>query len=132
MVARSLPKTALTSVNRSPVSCIPSPESPANRMTTSSRSSGSSDVVSGVAVTRSLTSLCGLLCGCGFRLILPTRRRLPWTGQRPFVLPDSAERLECGERAAQGGVDPATVAGAADHLRLDVDPGADTTGPLVE
>src|SRR5581483_908824 len=34
-VARSLPKAALTEVNRSPVSCIPSPESPANRITTS-------------------------------------------------------------------------------------------------
>ena len=32
-VARSLPRTAVAEVNRSPVSCIPSPESPANRMT---------------------------------------------------------------------------------------------------
>src|SRR6266545_951221 len=38
-VARSLPYNALDVVNRSPVSCIPSPESPANRMTTRSRSS---------------------------------------------------------------------------------------------
>ena len=36
-VARSLPNMAeLTSVNWSPVSCIPSPESPAKRMTTRS------------------------------------------------------------------------------------------------
>src|SRR5262245_28917388 len=33
-VARSLPSTAVALVNRSPVNCIPSPESPANRMTT--------------------------------------------------------------------------------------------------
>src|SRR5438445_557106 len=39
-VARSLPKAALTSVNRSPASCMPSPESPANRMTTRSSVSG--------------------------------------------------------------------------------------------
>ena len=39
MVARSLPKAALTSVNRSPVSCMPSPESPAKRITTRSRGS---------------------------------------------------------------------------------------------
>ncbi len=38
-VARSLPRTAVALVNRSPVSCIPSPESPANRMTTRSLSS---------------------------------------------------------------------------------------------
>ncbi len=38
-VARSLPITAVAEVNRSPVSCIPSPESPANRMTTRSFSS---------------------------------------------------------------------------------------------
>ena len=35
-VARSLPKMALASVNRSPAICMPSPESPANRITTSS------------------------------------------------------------------------------------------------
>src|SRR4051812_25416972 len=36
-VARSLPKTAVASVNRLPASCIPSPESPAMRTTTRSR-----------------------------------------------------------------------------------------------
>src|SRR3982075_3247821 len=36
MVDRSLPKAAASEVNLSPVSCIPSPESPANRMTTRS------------------------------------------------------------------------------------------------
>src|SRR6185503_1017031 len=35
-VTRSLPSTAVALVNRSPVSCIPSPESPANRTTTRS------------------------------------------------------------------------------------------------
>ncbi len=40
-VDRSLPKDAVSEVNRSPVSCIPSPESPANRMITrSSRFTG--------------------------------------------------------------------------------------------
>ena len=34
-VERSLPRMAVSLVNRPPVSCIPSPESPANRMTTS-------------------------------------------------------------------------------------------------
>src|SRR2546422_4554597 len=37
-VDRSLPNTALALVKRSPVSCMPSPESPANRMTTRSSS----------------------------------------------------------------------------------------------
>ena len=36
IVARSLPSTAVALVNRSPVSCIPSPESPAKRITTRS------------------------------------------------------------------------------------------------
>ena len=35
-VARSLPNTAESSVNRSPTSCMPSPESPAKRITTRS------------------------------------------------------------------------------------------------
>src|SRR3984885_5142571 len=38
-VARSLPTIAVASVNRLPTSCIPSPESPAKRTTTRSRSS---------------------------------------------------------------------------------------------
>ena len=36
-VDRSLPKAAVSEVNRSPVNCMPSPESPAKRMTTRSR-----------------------------------------------------------------------------------------------
>ncbi len=36
-VERSFPKEAVSEVKRSPVSCIPSPESPANRMMTRSR-----------------------------------------------------------------------------------------------
>lgn len=36
VVERSLPIAAVSEVNRSPVSCIPSPESPAKRMTTRS------------------------------------------------------------------------------------------------
>ena len=35
-VERSLPSTAVSLVKRAPVSCIPSPESPAKRMTTRS------------------------------------------------------------------------------------------------
>ena len=37
-VDRSLPKDAVSLVNRLPVSCMPSPESPASRMTTRSSS----------------------------------------------------------------------------------------------
>ena len=40
-VARSFPKSAEAAVNRVPTSCMPSPESPANRRTTLSRASGS-------------------------------------------------------------------------------------------
>src|SRR5256885_16703181 len=36
-VEKSLPASAVSSVNWLPVTCIPSPESPANRMTTASR-----------------------------------------------------------------------------------------------
>ena len=46
-VDRSLPNEALTDVNRSPVSCMPSPESPAKRTTT--RSSVGRPVVAGRA-----------------------------------------------------------------------------------
>ena len=43
-LARSFPKRAVSLVKRSPVSCIPSPESPANRITTRSSCSTAFDV----------------------------------------------------------------------------------------
>ena len=51
-VLMSLPKTAAVRVNCVPVSCIPSPESPAKRMVTRSSSWISSGVGSAVVVTR--------------------------------------------------------------------------------
>ena len=55
-VARSFPSTAVALVNRSPVSCMPSPESPANRMTTRSFSSTVFSMILdiGVALSRLL------------------------------------------------------------------------------
>ena len=56
-VARSLPSAAVSAVNRSPVSCMPSPESPAKRITTRSSASTGRSVVSAVScvVIASLT-----------------------------------------------------------------------------
>ena len=51
-VLMSLPKTAAVRVNCVPVSCIPSPESPANRMVTRSSSWTSGPSSSVVTVTR--------------------------------------------------------------------------------
>ena len=51
-VLMSLPKTAAVRVNWVPVSCIPSPESPANRMVTRSSSSMSGPSSGMVVVTR--------------------------------------------------------------------------------
>ena len=53
-VARSLPRTAVALVKRSPVNCMPSPESPANRTTIRSRS-----------LTALLIQENTLLCGFG-------------------------------------------------------------------
>ncbi len=55
-VARSLPRIAVAFVNRSPVSCIPSPESPANRTT-----------------TRSFSSTCLAMCSPGVARPPPSR-----------------------------------------------------------
>jgi hypothetical protein len=53
-VARSLPNAADSSVKRSPTSCMPSPESPAKRITTrSSVSTSRADVVLTVTVDHS-------------------------------------------------------------------------------
>ena len=55
-VARSLPNAADSSVNRSPTSCMPSPESPANLMTTrSSVSAPRAEVASTVTVDHQLS-----------------------------------------------------------------------------
>src|SRR3978361_2215619 len=56
-VARSLPNTAESSVNLSPTSCIPSPESPANLITTSSSvSTPRAGVASTVTVDHQLSA----------------------------------------------------------------------------
>src|SRR4030088_2258844 len=58
-VARALPKGAEGSVNRPPPSCIPSPESPANLMTTrSSVSAPRVEVASTVTVDHHLSFAC--------------------------------------------------------------------------
>ena len=69
-VARSLPNTADSSVKRSPTSCMPSPESPAKRITT--RSSVSARRI-GLA-SRVTVDLCFLrLCACLGRFVLGRR-----------------------------------------------------------
>src|SRR4051795_4119567 len=130
IVARSFPNTALTSVKRSPVSCMPSPESPANRMTTSSRLSGSSGLVSGVAVTRPSPRCVGSVGKWCAPSSVPTGRAAPRT--RVVQPAPSLERLQRRQRLPQGGVDAATVARPADELGLDVDPRSHATGTLVE
>ena len=61
-VARSLPNAARQSVKRSPTSCMPSPESPAKRITTWSSVSRLLRVRAW-CLRSPLTSLCRLLCG---------------------------------------------------------------------
>ena len=63
-VARSLPNTALASVKRSPVSCMPSPESPATRMMTRSSSTGSAFGPGSVVRWRSRCAPCGVDVDC--------------------------------------------------------------------
>ena len=79
-VARSLPKTAVSWVNRSPVSCMPSPESPAIRMTTSASCSRRRLVMrrdAGRLTVRSSAVSAGS-CGC-----LPPEHRQRATRSRP-------------------------------------------------
>ena len=87
---------------------MPSPESPANRMTTSSRLSGSSDLVSGVAVTRPSPRCVGS-CAGGIQRnalvpsIIPTLRSGFLDGSAagpPPVVTTSSERFQCLERPA--------------------------------
>src|SRR3954452_11480382 len=75
-VARSLPNTAVASVNRLPASCMPSPESPANRTMTRSRSS------------KVFTSSCS--SSATFRLTLATSAAYP-VGIHPFGGPRSSD-----------------------------------------
>src|SRR5262249_21981581 len=117
MVARSFPNTALTSVKRSPVSCMPSPESPANRMTTSSRRAGSRGWVSGVAVTRPSPRCAGSCADGNCADDLTDGGRSAQDGALVFMLPSrDVERLEQREGSPQRGVEPPPVAGATDEL----------------
>src|SRR5438874_733154 len=104
-------------------------------MTTSSRFSGSSAVVSGVAVTRPSPRCVGSGAGSVVPLILPMARGHAWMEASGFgpcsperfgscsserFGPCSLQHLEGGQRTAEGRVDPAAVAGPADQLGLDV------------
>ena len=136
-VARSLPNAAESSVKRSPTSCMPSPESPANRITT--RSSVSARRV-GFAST--------VTVDLGFLVLLrsarPMHRRLA-SLLAPARTPPSARRaatvrarrvafrlsrrvaltssstLERGRRAPHRGVDAPPVARSATTFGLDLD-----------
>src|SRR5499427_10829613 len=132
-VARSLPKMALASVKRSPAICMPSPESPAKRMTTSSMSirSGPTDVVSAVT---SLTPLCGAEYGITSWRTKYGRHAPSDSTDRSFRSRDraSSERVERGVGLLHRRVEPSPLARAADELGLDVDARTDAAGPLVE
>ena len=77
-VARSLPNTAESSVKRSPTSCMPSPESPANRITTrssvSARGSGS-PLRSPLTSAFSSVACLGVGCSSCYRLPATVRSR---------------------------------------------------------
>jgi len=96
-VARSLPWAAVVTVNWSPVICMPSPESPANRTTTSSR----------VWTGRAGVSRSG---GPGFaghpRGRTGYTARLPWTSEAA-----AANDCRCAERPFR--VDPRSQGGDA-------------------
>ena len=83
-VARSFPSSADVVVKRSPASCMPSPESPANRMTTRSSSWGDfgSVVVSDTMLLRAdlLRSVAGLELGAAYDLRVLARMNTPDPG----------------------------------------------------
>src|SRR5689334_15110604 len=149
IVARSLPNVALTSVKRSPTSCMPSPESPAKRITTRSRASGRLDEVVVVsAVTRPrfaraehpARSLC---CGrgpegpTGADIVVSSRfddsaavlgpRAGPWRNRAPVAAASHVEILvEAFEGAFELGAqraNPPAITGAGHRLGLELDLG---------
>ena len=139
IVARSLPNTALTSVKRSPVSCMPSPESPANRMTTSSRRLGLERLWSRVSRSRVPHLVVWAhvrirMSMCRFEVRTDGDSRLsPMDGSAASVPSRTASRNHSSASSAaralpERGVDATAVAGAADQLGLDVDPGSDAAG----
>src|SRR5258707_2365412 len=91
-VARSLPVSAVSEVNRPPVSCIPSPESPAKRMTTDSSCS------TGLATTgRYSTGLCRDRCGAPHQAAVPHGQALRRSrGQIRVVRGDDHRRAVLG------------------------------------
>src|SRR5215831_17886700 len=98
-VARSLPNAAESSVNRSPTNCMPSPESPANRITTrSSVSAPWVGVASKVTVDHQLSRNSGRSGRCLHRLqLVPQYIRPPADpvlGALVISAPLGIERLE--------------------------------------
>src|SRR5262245_61949510 len=139
-VARSFPKAADSSVKRSPTSCIPSPESPANLITTrSSVSTPRVGVASTVTVDHQLSAATWLCFSLGaaassrrrgrlsgsFRHALPhaTRRSTVPSARAPTgVAPSPDEHAERRLQPAEGGGDLAPVAWPCDGLGLDLHP----------
>src|SRR6266496_2830988 len=109
-VARSFPRTAVALVNRSPVSCMPSPESPANRTTTRSFSTtvfGAISLLQGTRANRVDGAACApQLLYCGSAAIPSVKRAFGSKG--------GEERLV--ERMAAG-------AAARGHRIVDGEPG---------
>src|SRR5690242_14321410 len=112
-VARSLPASAVESVNCPPVSCMPSPESPAKRTTTAScggRAVASFSVRRWVAVAtgESLQQTCEIAALLG--LCALSRHRLR-DGNAKTRLPVNPAEDDDGDRVSQGdagsdGADP--------------------------
>ena len=128
-VARSFPNAALSSVNRSPTSCMPSPESPANRITT--RSSVSTPGGSGSPLRSPLTSAflhLGRVSLCVRMLLggraaspcpntLPSAHHAPWSPACVLLTHRSLiDRLDTSGRLANYGLDAPTVRGRHDVL----------------
>src|SRR4029453_16792832 len=97
-VARSLPRTAVAFVNRSPVSCIPSPESPANLTTTRSFSMA---VFGAISLLRRRPPRGPRFGLPDVRLTLLRASRNPSVAERTARLGGLVERVAAG--AAAGG-----------------------------
>src|SRR5918999_4237437 len=91
-VLTSLPKTAAVRVNCEPVSCIPSPESPANRMVTRSSSSTSTSLAG--AVIWVVTGASGSL-GLIHQLMWPWRQIEDLLGKRLSHVLKQVQLAEC-------------------------------------
>src|SRR4051794_38363269 len=127
-VARSLPDTAVSEVKRPPVSCMPSPESPAKRMTTDSSCSTGFPI--GLTLYSEDLKACQRGIPVGAEVVEDELPRRPPPFENVSRHPRVSRRSSLRRHDTSAASSPGALRG--DHLALGADPVLEGVAALLE